>query len=154
MAETYTGWGRTGATSVLASFCISAWREAALRLPPDSNCQRRLFQQWQNKTYRQLHLESLVGCTSRYPSREQCWLVAGHGESIARARWWREQLTVRPASSKPSICSKAILASSARLYLREGKWATKNKLQRSHVLHKSVSFAPSSHGIPVKVDEF
>jgi hypothetical protein len=63
-------------------------------------------------------------------------------------------LTVRPASSKPSICSNAILASSALLYLCENVAAYQmDQLSNENVLHEGISLASPSYGVLMKVDK-
>lgn len=64
----------------------------------------------------------------------------------------RVHLTVRPANSKPSICSRAIFASSALLYLDKvyQKAISKRIL---HLLDEGIAFATASNGVSVQIDE-
>jgi hypothetical protein len=64
-------------------------------------------------------------------------------------------ITVRPANSKPSICSKAILASSALLYLSGNEYRIpKEIIIMTNVLNERIAFASSSYRIFMKVDKF
>lgn len=120
---THIGSGIVGAISTLASFCISAWRDAALRLPP---CL------WEKNKPRMMSM-SLRYYLPPASSRESCcvyravpfsWTVLTRNYMQnckyphRRTAHENQNLTVRPASSKPSICSRAIFASSALLYLK------------------------------------
>ena len=60
-------------------------------------------------------------------------------------------ITVRPASSNPSICSNAILASSDLLYLGEDMQEIKKSCKPRYVLYEGITFASPSHRIFVKV---
>lgn len=70
---------------------------------------------------RHTHLQCLqaspVGYIYQNLSRGQCLHEADGGWVTKRSCGNTGSLTVLPASSKPSICSNAIFASSARLYL-------------------------------------
>lgn len=65
-----------------------------------------------------------------------------------------ETLTWRPANSKPSICSSAILASSDFLYLIS-KSVMRNYYSQTgqDALDKRITFAAAGHGIPMKIDK-
>lgn len=61
-------------------------------------------------------------------------------------------LTVRPASSNPSICCNAILASSALLYLGRLLGGGSSK-ELMCLLNKSITFTAARHGIPMQINE-
>lgn len=67
---THTGSGREEG-SVLASFCISACRDAAFKLPPEIE-EMSVIHEKIVSTNRQLHPMYLVGCTEPSLSHEQC----------------------------------------------------------------------------------
>ena len=111
--STYSGWKATGAVSILASLCISACREAAFKLPPRRTIS--LCKTKESESYRHsLPVNHRSWSSSDHPFHARCWLWAGeqlNSEDIDR----EDTLTVRPADSKPSICSRAIFALSTCL---------------------------------------
>jgi hypothetical protein len=59
--------------------------------------------------------------------------------------------TCRPANSKPSICSRAILASSGRLYLQHLLVWTMTL--GADILDEAIAFTATCRGIAVEVDK-
>ena len=80
----YTGSGRAGC-SVLASFCISAWRDAAFRLPPGKRLSMELAAG--TLAYRLNRPASLVECSERIPSHGQCLREAANHELNGHLTW-------------------------------------------------------------------
>ena len=70
-----------------------------------------------SKTYLHCRRANPAGYIYQNLFRGQCSREAGWGMSQTYSRNKSGGLTVLPASSKPSICSNAIFASSERLYL-------------------------------------
>lgn len=156
-STTHAGSGREGAGSVLASFCISAWRDAAFKLPPEGNI---IQPNGHSVEHNQRLTTSLVEgillgvfggafFVNSIDSKLHKWKFTWNMDSGTFPWYLRYDLLTRslpfvqvPFEHPPSVCICGI------------DWGQPYNQIDENSLNKCVSFTSPCHGISVKIYKF